>query len=340
MLAVLPGWAGPILAAAISATGTALAIGYARRRALLDLPGRRRSHTLPTPRGGGIGIVAAAFVCFCLPLLGEQVVVAGTIVAALLLVAAIGWWDDHSPLGALPRLAVQCAAAVFVAIALVWLPGLLAPTLVYTLAAFVALTIVWSINLHNFMDGINGLLAMQAAFVFAALGVADVVANHWQAAWSEWSLAAACLAFLPFNFPRARVFMGDVGSGSLGLLIAAAVWFGVEETGPARIWTGLALGSAFIVDASCTLLTRMTRGRRWYSAHREHLYQWLVRSGRSHAQVVGIYMTWNLLVSLPAAMLIALGVDVTGFAAIGACALGVAVWFAAKSACLRQVRHG
>ena len=92
--------------------------------------------------------------------------------------------------------------------------------------------------------------------------------------------AAAAAGFLPFNFPRARIFMGDVGSGVLGLLIAVAVLWQMSAPGH-RAASGVVLCSAFVTDASCTLVSRIVRGRRWYSAHREHLYQWLVRSGFS-----------------------------------------------------------
>jgi Glycosyl transferase family 4 len=110
--------------------------------------------------------------------------------------------------------------------------------------------------------------------------------------------AAAAAGFLPFNFPRARIFMGDVGSGVLGLLIAVAVLWQMSAPDTA-LASGLVLCSGFVVDATCTLVSRIARGRRWYSAHREHLYQWLVRSGFSHAGVVALYMGWNLVIALP-----------------------------------------
>lgn len=286
---------------------TRLAIGYAQRRALLDAPGRRRSHAVPTPRGGGVAIVGAM-------LAGTVSAVALTAAAAglmrswpawlaLVLVAAVGWLDDHREQGARLRLMVQLAAVMLVLLldpfAGLWrgavdvwsVPGLLAS----------ALLLMWFINLHNFMDGINGLLALHAIFVFLALGI---VLGREPVLWVA---ASAVLGFLPFNFPRARIFMGDVGSGTLGLMVGLAV-LGHAAAVPhpaAGIYAAMLLCSAFVVDASCTLASRMLRGRRWYSAHREHLYQWLVRSGFSHAQVVTMYMGWNLLVAMPAAVWLA-----------------------------------
>jgi len=277
------------------------AIGYARRRGMLDLPGQRRSHQVPTPRGGGVGIVVAMLVC--LPGAGWSLRAAwpppgllGLLCAALLLVALAGWWDDHRPLPVLPRLGAQLlATALFClgldagALAWWWLPLLLVGG-------------VWSINLHNFMDGIDGLLAQQAIFVGSGLAILA-----WGSQQPLLALGAACLAassfgFWCFNRPPARIFLGDVGSGSVGLLIFAfsAMLWRVDQ---ALLWPVLILSSAFAVDACLTLLARMWRGRRWYSAHREHLYQWLARRGRSHAKVGAAYLGWNLLVAAPLAWL-------------------------------------
>src|SRR5699024_8631745 len=119
------------------------------------------------------------------------------------------------------------------------------------------------------MDGIDGLLAAEAIFVLAALAwlCHHVGAPH---AGEVLVFAAAAAGFLPFNFPRARIFMGDVGSGVLGLLIAVAVLWQMSAPDTA-LSSGLILASAFVVDATATLVSRIVRGRRWYSAHREHL---------------------------------------------------------------------
>jgi UDP-N-acetylmuramyl pentapeptide phosphotransferase/UDP-N-acetylglucosamine-1-phosphate transferase len=287
----------------LSALLTWCAIRYALHRRLLDLPGQRRSHDTPTPRGGGIAIVVA--------LLGGALVPAFQSASSehlLLLmppiigIALVGWLDDHGGLSAFKRFAMHCVAAAWVFGAPLLLAigqddesgtvGLAAIT-----AIVVTLAIVWSINLHNFMDGINGLLTLQAIFVFCVL--AGLLAWHGSTGSTPLLVcAAACAGFLPFNFPRARVFMGDVGSGVLGFLVAVAVLW---QIGSPRIAaaSGLVLCSAFVTDATCTLISRMLRGRRWYSAHREHLYQWLVRSGFPHARVVAFYMGWNLLIVLP-----------------------------------------
>lgn len=277
------------------------AIGYARRRGMLDQPGQRRSHTIPTPRGGGIGIVVAMLIC--LPGVAWSLRESwpaqawlGGLCGALALVALAGWWDDHRSLPVLPRLGAQS-----VAVGLFFL-GLLVGDLAWWWLPVLLVGGVWSINLHNFMDGIDGLLAQQAIFVGSGLAALACAAVQPMLALAAACMAVSALGFWCFNRPPARIFMGDVGSGSVGLLIfafSAILWW----VDPALLWPALILSSAFVVDASLTLLTRMWHRRRWYAAHREHLYQWLVRRGGTHAQVDAAYLGWNLLVAAPLAWL-------------------------------------
>jgi len=309
------------------------AITYAHRRGMYDQPGRRRSHQVPTARGGGIGIVLAMLICLPGTLSWTSPAWPTSLIAGLwgglLLVALAGWWDDHRSLPVLPRLAAQLLAVGGFSVCLLWdgagwwwLPLLLVGG-------------TWSINLHNFMDGIDGLLAQQAIFVGAGL------------AWLAWSaqvpglslaagaLAAAAAGFWCYNRPSARIFMGDVGSGSVGLLIFAFTTM-LWQRDHDLLWPALILSSAFITDASLTLLVRVWRGRRWYTAHREHLYQWLVRKGESHARVDAAWMGWNLVVAAPSAWL-AWSHLPSGFAIMMAVYAGAAiVWTAWKRRCLRR----
>ncbi|WP_343227483.1 glycosyltransferase family 4 protein [Rhodanobacter sp. DHB23] len=318
---------------AIAWLSARVAIVYAHRRGILDRPGQRRSHTVPTPRGGGIGIVLASLACLPAVLLRAQVpwpstTVAG-LLAALLLVALAGWWDDHRSLPILPRFAAQLLAVLLFAAALGasgmpwwWLPLLLPAG-------------AWSINLHNFMDGIDGLLAQQAMFVGAGLAWLAWSAGQGSLALAAGCLATASLGFWLLNRSPARIFMGDVGSGSVGLLVfafTAMLW----RVDAALLWPALILSSAFATDASLTLLTRYFRGRRWYSAHREHLYQWLVRCGMTHRRGSAVYMAWNLACAAPSAWLACshprLGLLIT----IGAYVAAAALWMALKRRCLQR----
>lgn len=352
---------------ALSALLTVLTIRYARHRRMLDLPGQRRSHHVPTPRGGGLGIVVAVLVCVLIPLAllssFYHAVDAPLLVStALLVVATVGWIDDHGGLRARYRFAAHCVAGGLLLVPAMDFISSIAATfsasgwwaliLVVAMALALLLAIVWSINLHNFMDGIDGLLASQSIFVFSALGATGTFlgsSSGWTAALAT---SAAVVGFLPFNFPKARVFMGDVGSGALGLLVVVAVIYQLGDHSLDAA-TGLIACSAFATDATSTLLSRVLRGRRWYDAHREHLYQGLVRSGYSHVHVVGFYFGWNMLIALPAMLLIQsprsvmavdsfpLQISARGVAVLLAVyAFAFATWVIGKRHCLQRARHG
>ena len=312
------------------------AIAYAHRRGMYDQPGQRRSHKLPTPRGGGIGIVVAVLLTMpaCLihwqPVWPIHVVIA--LFAAVVLVAMIGWWDDHRPLPVLPRFGVQLlAVALFSAALLVdglswlWLPLLV-------------LAGAWSINLHNFMDGIDGLLSQQGIFVACGLAVLAWCADQPALAGASACVTAACLGFWCYNRAPARIFMGDVGSGSIGLLLFAMTAMLWRVSG-SLLWPSLILSSAFVTDASLTLLVRILGGRRWYTAHREHLYQWIVRRGHTHAVGAAWYLCWNLLVAAPFAALAWEKPRMGLVACIVTYAIAATVWLVVKRRLIRRDRY-
>jgi UDP-N-acetylmuramyl pentapeptide phosphotransferase/UDP-N-acetylglucosamine-1-phosphate transferase len=312
------------------------AIAYAHRRGMFDQPGQRRSHKIPTPRGGGIGIIVSVILTMpaCLlylqPAWPLHVVI--TLVIAVAMVACIGWWDDHSSLPALPRFGVQILAVVVFSVALLWagLSWLWLPLLVLAGA--------WSINLHNFMDGIDGLLAQQGIFVACGLAVLAWFAGQPALAGASACLGAACLGFWFYNRSPARIFMGDVGSGSIGLLVFALIAM-LWRVNWLLLWPALILSSAFVTDATLTLLVRILGGRRWYAAHREHLYQWIVRRGHTHAAGAGWYTGWNLLVAAPLAVLAWLIPRMGLVACIVTFAMAAAVWLMAKRHMLRRDRY-
>lgn len=303
-----PVWmAWAVMAVLVSAGLSWLALHYARARRLVDFPGHRRSHTVPTPRGGGIGIVVTVLIALPWSPWNHSYQWL-LITAAVLMVAGIGWLDDHRPQPARIRFLVHLVAASLIALLFLLGVGNFLP--VWLSVVVVALSIFWltgCINAWNFMDGANGLLTSQCLWQGFALSIWFSLsgAAGLAPAWSFLALilAAACAGFLPFNFPRAAIFLGDVGSGALGLvcglLLLAAMW-----AQPNDVWLLLLLPSALLVDATMTLGWRVIAGRRWYTAHREHLYQWLIRSGYSHARVAAGYMGWNLLVVLPACLVI------------------------------------
>ncbi|MET0289969.1 MAG: hypothetical protein ABW178_10120 [Pseudoxanthomonas sp.] len=270
---------------------TRLAIGYARRAGLIDTPGERRSHRLATPRGGGISIVLMAAMASCVLCLQGRLslVETGLFLAGLALVAVPGWVDDHRSLPVWPRLLAHALAAVCVA-ALAWRSSHSALHAVLALGATLALVNIW-----NFMDGINGIAVTQVALV--ALGFGALL---WSSPWAilAFAVVAAAVGFLPFNFPRARIFLGDVGSGALGYLIALLAAMAL----PAAGWS-LAVGlplAAFGIDAGFTLLRRMLNRERWWAPHASHAYQRLARHV-GHSAVTcayGVFTACAVLVSL------------------------------------------
>lgn len=270
---------------AVSAALTWAARHYALRRNLLDQPGERRSHGVATPRGGGIAIVltlllAMAGAAVALPAARVPLLVFGL---GLVMVAGIGWWDDHRPLPAVRRLLVHLAAAALLA-------GLVWQATGNPWQALLALLFTTSlINIWNFMDGINGIATSQAILA----GVAFALVLPGPLALAGVVLALACLGFLPFNFPRARIFMGDVGSGALGYAIAGLVCLASVATTLSWLLLLVPL-TAFLVDAGFTLLSRMLSGQRWMEAHTQHLYQRAVKGGAGHTSITGMYFVFGL----------------------------------------------
>lgn len=276
---------GAAVAAAALAASFLLAEGW-RRFALrcghLDLPGERRLHQQPTPRGGGIGIALVL-------LAGAPWLGAGWpgFAAGMALCAGGGLLDDLRPLRPLAKLALQAAGALCLALAWPLLPGVLPPVPGVALAALLVLSMV---NIWNFMDGSNGLAASQA--IVAALAMAWLGPSP-AALLLATLLAAACLGFLPLNFPRARLFLGDVGSHALGFGLAAIALQAAPAAGEGA-WLLWLPASAMLLDAGLTLLSRARRREVLWRAHREHLYQRAVAAGWSHAGVCGLYLAWAL----------------------------------------------
>ncbi|QOW20637.1 lipopolysaccharide biosynthesis protein [Lysobacter ciconiae] len=267
----------------IAAVGTLLARRYALQRDLLDHPGERRSHQVATPRGGGVAIVAALLVAIVALATRDpsQRWLLGGFGIGLVLVAAIGMADDHRPLPVSLRLAVHALAAAVLAISVQMASG--NPWL--AMLAFVSAMVLT--NVWNFMDGINGLAASQALLV--AMALAWVLGGSW--ALLAGALAAACAGFLPFNFPRARIFLGDGGSGGIGFSIAGLGTVAAMPDSPAALWLLLPL-SAFLVDAGLTLSMRTLQGERWWEAHTRHAYQVWARS-KGHTSVTLLYASWT-----------------------------------------------
>ena len=300
-----------ISAFACSALLTQLIRKVALGSGVLDIPNARSSHGVPTPRGGGAAIVLVTTAG--LVLLALHGLVGLDLLCALagggVAVAVAGLVDDRRSLSAATRLTVHFAAALWT---LAWLGGLPALRvgghvgslgwLGYLLGAC---GIVWAVNLFNFMDGIDGIAASEAVFIALVGAVLTVpMGVGTGVGLAALVFAAACGGFLLWNWPPARIFLGDVGSGYLGYMIVALA-VSATRNDPVALWVWLILGGAFFVDATVTLVRRILRNERVHEAHRSHTYQWLARRWRSHRKVTLAVVAVNLLWLLPCAVLAA-----------------------------------
>lgn len=285
-------------------------VRYALNHQLLDHPNERSSHKLPTPRGGGLAIVSTFIVLLVVLTAVNYISVRDMLafVGAGALVAAIGWWDDRHQVSIKIRLAVHFLAAVW---AMYWL-GIIdeytsLPAIVQVSLAIVTLIyLVWMLNLYNFMDGINGIASVQAITGGIAFTlVASVIGAADKSSVIALALVAPTLGFLRWNFPRARIFMGDVGSATLGLMLGLlSLHAGLLK--PELFWSWLILLGVFIVDASYTLMIRILRKEKFYEAHCSHAYQQAARRFNSHVPVTLGCALINIVWLMPVALLVAL----------------------------------
>lgn len=283
---------------------------YAYRFGLLDLPNDRSSHSLPTPRGGGIGILLAFAVSSFLVKLPLLIWLPSGFLAL------VSFFDDKLDLTPKVRLIFQFAAAVVVAgyalfSSMVPNSGFNLEN-VYLVVVFLVLSIfiVGTANFYNFMDGINGIAGITGVVGFALLGIfARVCTNAPVLGLSAFCLSAACLGFLPFNVPRARVFMGDVGSILLGFAFASYVVILSHNSADFLVLAGFL--STFYADTLTTLFVRKKSGERLSQAHRRHLYQLFANQKKvAHWKVSVCYGVLQVIIGLLLLMLRPMGLRV------------------------------
>ncbi|MDR0210295.1 MAG: glycosyltransferase family 4 protein [Pseudomonas putida] len=291
---------------------TGLLRRYALARSIIDIPNARSSHTVPTPRGGGVAIVITFLACSFLYLFVErdQWQLLTGVIGSGVLISLIGFMDDHGHVAARWRLLGHFCAAIWL---LFYLDGG-APLEVFGLKidtpwvifAFWTIYLVWLLNLYNFMDGIDGLASIEAitctlsiCTIYWFLGLEHLVIL-------PLLLAVAVLGFLFWNFPPAKIFMGDAGSGFLGIMLGALSLQG-GRVSPSIFIVWLILLGVFIVDATYTLLRRILNGDKVYEAHRSHAYQFASRLYGRHLPVtLGVFVI-NVFWLLPLAFIVAKG---------------------------------
>ena len=287
---------------------------HARKLASIDIPNERSSHSTPTPRGGGIAFVLASILGFItIAILTSQfgVELLGLSVAGGL-VATVGHLDDRKRIsGATVRLFAHSIAATILVVA-IGLPDSISffnqsieAGLVTHLIIGIAL--VWLLNLFNFMDGTDGIAASEAAFVALTGALLTIVmtstSDHSAAGFA---LAASVLGFLVYNWSPAKIFMGDVGSGFLGITIGGLALLSIQQNAE-LLWVWIILLGVFVTDATITLLRRLARKQKPHVAHRSHAYQHLALRYQSHSKVAVGMLAINVLWLLPIAYLVADG---------------------------------
>lgn len=308
-----------LLAVALTLVTGVLAVGASRvalrRFDVFDVPSARSSHADPVVRGGGVGIGVALGVGLLATSGRHDISGYSGFVIALVGFALIGLIDDLRHNQPIPvRLASQLVAGTVAALALLngsdqtW-------GLSIVLVAVVTGWLVAFANVFNFMDGIDGISAVEATVIAATASVLALLDDDPTLATVAAVVAAAAVSFLPYNFPRARLFMGDVGSYLLGAGLAALVVLGIRAGIIA--FALLAPFAPYLADGSVTLGRRFIRGERWWEPHRQHAYQRLVDAGWSHGSTV---------------LLIGLVTAVCGTAGIVGDHFGGAAWVAAAIA--------
>ncbi|MGY6631852.1 MAG: glycosyltransferase family 4 protein [Wenzhouxiangella sp.] len=312
MLALLPPWRAWLMA-----------------RQVVDEPGLRRSHNRVTPRGGGV-VMALGLVIVALGMAWVDARLAGLLLFVIVMTALPGWLDDRASLPIRLRLLLQ---GVF-ALGLVLIQGLPATVSLgplslaspWLLGPLAGLAIIWMVNLHNFMDGADGLASQQAIVQGGLYALLFWRSGQTELAIVALGLVAVALAFLRVNRPPASLFMGDSGSLLIGGLVA---WFALAalQSGAAGLLLCLLISCLFVVDSTLTLLRRLVKKRPWYTPHREHAYQVLLARGASHGPVLTMYTSINLGLVVPACVAAMLFPVWQGWIVAGVMMVLIALWF-------------
>jgi UDP-N-acetylmuramyl pentapeptide phosphotransferase/UDP-N-acetylglucosamine-1-phosphate transferase len=290
------------IAAAIVSAAVILIIRPHLLKHALAKPNARSSHRVPTPQGAGIAVIAATLVAASLALVGFAGVGTNFPVAlfgATLFIAALGFADDIKPVPVLPRLVLQT-----IAVGAVVLAGTcdlrIAPSLpVWIERGLLVLAGLWFVNLVNFMDGLDWMTAAEVVPITAALALLGLFGElSWTPAIVAAALCGAMIGFAPFNRPVATIFLGDVGSLPIGLLLG---WCLLQLAGQHHFAAALLLPLYYLTDATVTLLRRMMRHEPFWVAHRSHFYQRATDNGFTVIHVVSEVFVLNLVLAALAA---------------------------------------
>ena len=251
---------------------------YTLKKNLVDVPNNRSSHSIPIPRGGGLSIVIIFLVSISfLDSLSMEIYFA--LLGSGLIIASIGFWDDLGHIAARWRLLTHLLASLWV---LYWLVDIsefqflsVSLDLGWLGMSVVVFFLVWLLNLFNFMDGIDGIAASETIFVTCSGAYFSWLNGFENLTFISLILAASTTGFLILNWSPAKIFMGDVGSGFLGMIIGVIAYANILEG--ISVWLWFILLAVFLVDSSVTLLRRILKREKWYEAHCSHAYQHAAR---------------------------------------------------------------
>lgn len=278
---------------------------YALKKNIIDNPNERSSHSIPTPRGGGVAVVCSYLLALTVLIYSQQLTVhiGLTLMAGGFVIALLGFLDDHGHINSMLRLAVHFLVAIGVVISLGGFSEVTAFNglqLGFIANIIAVLFLVWLLNLYNFMDGINGIASVEAITTVVSMAILYYVLNTTLNSDILWLLAACVFGFLLWNFPKAKIFMGDACSGFLGLTLGILALIALKENLALFCAWIICLG-VFVVDATYTLIKRVLSGYKMYDAHRSHSYQILSRKFGSHTPVTLAVAAINLLWLFPIA---------------------------------------
>ena len=278
----------------------------------MDIPNERSSHITPTPRGGGIAFVSTSLLGFLLLILNDALNRTDllSLCCAGAIVAIAGHLDDRQKIsGATVRLVLHAVSAIILIV------GVGTPAQISLFDRIVntgivgsilgVIYLVWLLNLFNFMDGTDGIAASEAIFIALAGAFLNYhVLSHANHSAAAVILAASTFGFILYNWSPAKIFMGDVGSGFLGIAIGGLSLIAANQD-PELLWVWIILLAVFVSDATVTLIRRLLRNQKPHVAHRSHAYQHLAIQFNSHAKVSLIVITINLSWLFPIAFLVA-----------------------------------
>lgn len=313
-----------LLAVAAAALISALVTWISRpllQRYALARPNARSSHRIPTPQGAGIAVIAATLLVASLWGVSANVAIPPALVAATVVIALVGFADDIVSLPVLVRLALQAAcvgAVVFTAPE----TARIVPALPLPLErGLVVLAGVWFVNLVNFMDGLDLMTVAEVVPVTAALLLLGMLGDlSWPALLIAAALCGAMLGFAPFNRPVAKVFLGDVGSLPIGLLLG---WCLLELSFRGQPAAALLLAAYYLADTTITLFRRIIRREPFWSAHRTHFYQRATDSGFTVKRVIAEIFALNLVLALLAIVTVRAGSTAITIICLIACVAAV-----------------